>query len=289
MESAIFTSDKSIIQIKTALQKDEIPCDQHITEEIIKQSKEMIIEDIEGSLFQNRNNKINGNANKKKEININASGFIDNSLKINRNTNSRNDGVCYFWLQQNSNVSDADIVLPFEMDDYKTHHLFAIYFFLLTKKYYIKFNSNDDSSTLIKYSKLFHIQIPIGVRMKLDRITIININHAYFQINFIANDNVEVTDCETNKKFIFNPYAITRLKFGKGDSCTIKIDNDPLISDIHSVICYEKSSRSWYIEDGDGVTPSKVGTFIFGAQSFELFSGMRLMMNGYILGFHYKK
>ena len=229
-----------------------ITSNRKISDEEIKNSSKLILEEIEGNLFNE----------KKKEIN--AGGMIGGRNK--------KDGFTIFGqnLEKNSNndmfVPDFELNLSNSINNnnnFSYPYIFSIYYKIEDKSYYIRSYSGKGSDNKILFIKLRNKNKYI-IKQK----EIISAGSIIFQINPINSNELEIVNL-TNKKNvkIFDGNKQKLVTIGRHKECDFSFPKDKSFSRYQTCFEYDENKKEWSIIDGKD-KDSTNGTWIFGTHSF---------------------
>ena len=238
----------------------EINSQEKISEDDIKNSSKLILEEIQGDLF-------NG-----KKIEINAGGMVGGRGK--------NDGFTIFGQKLNNNSNDNDIKgdnnkvfnPDFELnysEKFSYPYIFVIYFKKEEKSYYIRAYSGKGSDNKILFIKLKHDNKYIIKQKEL-----ISLGDTIFQITPIHNNFLEIIHLEkkkyntNNNKQIFEGKKNKIVTLGRSKVCDFSFPKDKSFSRIQTTIQFDDDNKNWNIVDGSENKCSTNGTWIFGTHSF---------------------
>ena len=237
----------------------------NITEEEINNSSKIIIEEIEGNLF-------NG-----EKIEINAGGMVGGRGKrdgfaIFGQKNEKNDENSQ---KSNNNNSDEDIFKPDYELNYSEHlpypYIFTIYYKKNEKAYYIRAFSGKGSDNKILFIKLNNEK-----KFILKQKELLSAGDEIFQINPIENNFLEIIHLERKKnnrnnndnKLIFEGTKNKIVTLGRSKDCDFSFPKDKSFSRFQTSFEFDDDKKEWYIIDGKGSKSSTNGTWIFGTHSF---------------------
>jgi len=230
----------------------------------INNSSKLILEEIDGNLF-------NG-----KTIEINAGGMIDGRNK--------KDGFTIFGQKRSENsintnkinelkhINDNnDIFIP----DYELNipnylfypYIFTIYYKKEDKSYYIRAYSGKGSDNRILFIKLFNENKYILKKKEL-----ISAGNIIFQVTPIENNCLEIINL-TNKKSpnhkqIFPGIHNKIVTIGRHKDCDFFFPKDKSFSRYQTSFKYDDNKKEWSVIDGKDNKGSTNGTWIFGTHSF---------------------
>ena len=230
-----------------------ITSNRKISDEEIKNSSKLILEEIEGNLFN------------EKRIEINAGGMIGGRNK--------KDGFTIFGqnLEKNSNndmfVPDFELNLSNSINNNNNNfsypYIFSIYYKIEDKSYYIRSYSGKGSDNKILFIKLRNKNKYI-IKQK----EIISAGSIIFQINPINSNELEIVNL-TNKKNvkIFDGNKQKLVTIGRHKECDFSFPKDKSFSRYQTCFEYDENKKEWSIIDGKD-KDSTNGTWIFGTHSF---------------------
>ena len=229
-----------------------ITSNRKISDEIIQNSSKLIVEEIEGKLFNN------------KKIEINAGGMVGGRNK--------KDGFTIFG-QNPEKSSNNDMFIPdFELNissNYSSNnnflypYIFSIYYKIEDKNYYIRSYSGKGSDNKILFIKLRNKNKYI-IKQK----EIISAGSIIFQIHPINDNELEIINL-TNKKYhkIFDGNKQKLVTIGRHKECDFSFPKDKSFSRYQTCFEYDENKKEWSIIDGKD-KDSTNGTWIFGTHSF---------------------
>ena len=228
-----------------------ITSNRKISDEEIKNSSKLILEEIEGNFFN------------EKKIEINAGGMIGGRNK--------KDGFTIFGqnLEKNSNndmfVPDFELNLSNSINNnnFSYPYIFSIYYKIEDKSYYIRSYSGKGSDNKILFIKLRNKNKYI-IKQK----EIISAGSIIFQINPINSNELEIVNL-TNKKNvkIFDGNKQKLVTIGRHKECDFSFPKDKSFSRYQTCFEYDENKKEWSIIDGKD-KDSTNGTWIFGTHSF---------------------
>ena len=228
-----------------------ITSNRKISDEEIKNSSKLILEEIEGNLFN------------EKKIEINAGGMIGGRNK--------KDGFTIFGqnLEKNSNndmfVPDFELNLSNSINNnnFSYPYIFSIYYKIEDKSYYIRSYSGKGSDNKILFIKLRNKNKYI-----LKQKEIISAGSIIFQVNPINSNELEIINL-TNKKNIkiFDGTKQKLVTIGRHKECDFSFPKDKSFSRYQTCFEYDENTKEWSIIDGKD-KDSTNGTWIFGTHSF---------------------
>ena len=229
-----------------------ITSNRKVSDELIQNSSKLILEEIEGKLFND------------KKIEINAGGMVGGRNK--------KDGFTIFG-QNPEKSSNNDMFIPdFELNissnntnnnNFSYPYIFSIYYKIEDKNYYIRSYSGKGSDNKILFIKLRNKNKYI-IKQK----EIISAGSIILQINPINDNELEITNL-TNKKYrkIFNGNKQKLVTIGRHKECDFSFPKDKSFSRYQTCFEYDGDKKEWSIIDGKD-KDSTNGTWIFGTHSF---------------------
>ena len=236
-----------------------------ISEQEIKNSPKLFLEEINGTLF---NGKI---------IEINAGGMI--------NGRNKKDGFTIFGQKKcnNSNAeipvenevnnknNDNDIFIPdFELN-YSNYlgypYIFSIYYKMEEKSYFLRAYCGKGSDNKILFIKLNHENKYILKRKEL-----ISAGNIIFQISPKDNNCLEIINLTSkkciNKRQIFDGINKKKVTIGRHKDCDFFFPKDKSFSRYQTTFEFDEEKKEWSVIDGKDNKASTNGTWIFGIHSF---------------------
>ena len=226
-----------------------ITSNRKISDEEIKNSSKLILEEIEGNLFN------------EKKIEINAGGMVGGRNK--------KDGFTIFGqnIEKNSNpdmfIPDFELNLP-NNNSFTYPYIFSIYYKLEDKSYYIRSYSGKGSDNKILFIKLRNKN-----KYPLKQKEIISAGSVIFQVNPIINGNeleiINLTYKKNSKIFDGNKQKLVTI--GRHKECDFSFPRDKSFSRYQTSFEYDENKKEWSIIDGKD-KDSTNGTWIFGTHSF---------------------
>ena len=228
-----------------------IASNRKISDEIIQNSSKLILEEIEGNLFN------------EKKIEINAGGMVGGRNKkdgftifgLNLEKGSNNDMfIPDFELNISNNNSNNNFLYPY---------IFSIYYKIEDKNYYIRSYSGKGSDNKILFIKLRNKNKYIIKQKEL-----ISAGSIIFQITPINDNELEIINL-TNKKYrkIFDGNKQKLVTIGRHKECDFSFPKDKSFSRYQTCFEFDESKNEWSIIDGKD-KDSTNGTWIFGTHSF---------------------
>ncbi len=227
-----------------------ITSNRKISDELIQNSSKLILEEIEGKLFN------------EKKIEINAGGMVGGRNK--------KDGFTIFG-QNPEKTSNNDMFIPdFELNisnnnnnNFSYPYIFSIYYKIEDKNYYIRSYSGKGSDNKILFIKLRNKN-----KYVIKQKEIISAGSIIFQITPINDNELEIINL-TNKKYrkIFDGNKQKLVTIGRHKECDFSFPKDKSFSRYQTCFEFDESKNEWSIIDGKD-KDSTNGTWIFGTHSF---------------------
>ena len=238
-----------------------IQSNRKISDEEIKNASKLILEEIDGNLFNGKN------------IEINAGGMVDGRNK--------KDGFTIFGQKNILNEetdnqkqlvnNNNDIFVPdYELNTTKLlfyPYIFAIYYKKEDKSYHIRAYSGKGSDNKILFIKLYNENKYI-----LKQKEIISAGNIIFQVSPIENNCLEIINL-THKKAINNKQIFPGIHnkivtIGRHKDCDFFFPKDKSFSRYQTTFQYDETKKEWSVIDGKDNKGSTNGTWIFGTHSF---------------------
>ena len=226
-----------------------ITSNRKISDEEIQNSSKLILEEIEGNLFN------------EKKIEINAGGMVGGRNK--------KDGFTIFGqnIEKNSNndmfIPDLELNLS-NNNNFTYPYIFSIYYKMEDKSYYIRSYSGKGSDNKILFIKLRNKN-----KYPLKQKEIISAGSVIFQVNPIINGNelelINLTYKKNSKIFDGNKQKLVTI--GRHKECDFSFPRDKSFSRYQTSFEYDENKKEWSIIDGKD-KDSTNGTWIFGTHSF---------------------
>ena len=226
-----------------------ITSNRKISDELIQNSSKLILEEIEGKLFN------------EKKIEINAGGMVGGRNK--------KDGFTIFG-QNPEKTSNNDMFIPdFELNisnnnnNFSYPYIFSIYYKIEDKNYYIRSYSGKGSDNKILFIKLRNKN-----KYVIKQKEIISAGSIIFQITPINDNELEIMNL-TNKKYrkIFDGNKQKLVTIGRHKECDFSFPKDKSFSRYQTCFEYDEDKKEWTVIDGKD-KDSTNGTWIFGTHSF---------------------
>ena len=226
-----------------------ITSNRKISDELIQNSSKLILEEIEGKLFN------------EKKIEINAGGMVGGRNK--------KDGFTIFG-QNPEKTSNNDMFIPdFELNisnnnnNFSYPYIFSIYYKIEDKNYYIRSYSGKGSDNKILFIKLRNKN-----KYVIKQKEIISAGSIIFQITPINDNELEIINL-TNKKYrkIIDGNKQKLVTIGRHKECDFSFPKDKSFSRYQTCFEYDEDKKEWTVIDGKD-KDSTNGTWIFGTHSF---------------------
>lgn len=246
-----------------------------LPENDIKNSSKLILEEIDGNLFQGRKIEINaggmvGGRGKKDGFTI----FGLNNSKKEKNSDERNK------IHNNNAISNVEekneknhiFKIDFELNYSETlsyPYVFVIYYKKEEKSYYIRAYSGKGSDNKILFVKLKNEN-----RLALKGKELISAGDTIFQITPLDNSNLEIIHLSKKKsinnmnKKIFNGTKKKIVTLGRSKDCDFSFPRDKSFSRFQTSFEFNEDKKQWTIIDGKDNKSSTNGTWVFGTHSF---------------------
>ena len=241
-----------------------------ISEEEIKNSPKLILEEIDGNLFNGKKIEINAGGmvegrNKKDGFTIFGQKIILNANISNLNSEVQNND------NNNNNEQDDKIINDFELNytnDLPYPYVFAIYYKKEEKSYYIRAYSGRGSD-----NKILFIKLTNDNKLALKQKELISAGSIIFQVNPIGNNNLEIINLSSKKrspnyKQTFDGSNKKVVTIGRHKECDFFFPKDKSFSRYQTSFEFDENKKEWYIIDGKDNKGSTNGTWIFGTHSF---------------------
>ena len=226
-----------------------ITSNRKISDEEIQNSSKLILEEIEGNLFN------------EKKIEINAGGMVGGR--------NQKDGFTIFGqnIEKNSynDMFIPDLELNLSNNNNFTYpYIFSIYYKMEDKSYYIRSYSGKGSD-----NKMLFIKLRNKNKYPLKQKEIISAGSVIFQVNPIINTNeleiINLTYKKNSKIFDGNKQKLVTI--GRHKECDFSFPRDKSFSRYQTSFEYDENKKEWSIIDGKD-KDSTNGTWIFGTHSF---------------------
>jgi len=226
-----------------------ITSNRKISDELIQNSSKLILEEIEGKLFN------------EKKIEINAGGMVGGRNK--------KDGFTIFGQNPEKNSNNDMFIPDFELNisnnnnNFSYPYIFSIYYKIEDKNYYIRSYSGKGSDNKILFIKLRNKN-----KYVIKQKEIISAGSIIFQITPINDNELEIINL-TNKKYrkIFDGNKQKLVTIGRHKECDFSFPKDKSFSRYQTCFEYDEEKKEWTVIDGKD-KDSTNGTWIFGTHSF---------------------
>ena len=243
-----------------------IASNRKISEDVIKNSSKLILEELSGDLFQGKN------------IEINAGGMVDGRNKRdgftifgqkkieNENSQIEDKKDAEININNNSNFFIPDFELNF-INYLCLPYIFSIYFKLEEKSYYIRSYSGKGSD-----NKILFIKLSCENKYELRRKELISAGNIIFQVTPFDNNCLEIINL-TNKKYnnykrVFDGVNKKIITIGRHKDCDFFFVKDKSFSRYQTTFEFDDINKKWTVIDGKDNKGSTNGTWIFGTHSF---------------------
>jgi len=242
-----------------------------ISEEEIKNSSKLILEEIDGNLFNGKKIEINAGGmvegrNKKDGFTIFGQKmfFNDKNSNLNSEAAPKNDN-------NNNNEQNEKIINDFELN-YSNFlpypYIFAIYYKKEEKSYYIRAYSGKGSD-----NKILFIKLTNDNKLALKQKELISAGSIIFQISPVGNNNLEIINLSgkrrsPNYKQTFDGNNKKVVTIGRHKECDFFFPKDKSFSRYQTSFEFDENKKEWSIIDGKDNKGSTNGTWIFGTHSF---------------------
>ena len=243
-----------------------------ISEEEIKNSPKLILEEIDGNLFNGKKIEINAGGmvegrNKKDGFTIFGQKTILNANSSNLNSEIKNNDN----NNNNNNEQNDKIINDFELNYTNSipyPYIFAIYYKKEEKAYYIRAYSGKGSD-----NKILFIKLTNDNKLALKQKELISAGSIIFQVNPIGNNNLEIINLSGKKrspnyKQTFDGFNKKVVTIGRHKECDFFFPKDKSFSRYQTSFEFDENNKEWYIIDGKDNKGSTNGTWIFGTHSF---------------------
>ena len=225
-----------------------------ITNEDLKDSSCLILEERECSIF-------NG-----EKIRINALGMVGGR--------GVGDGVTIFGsnnqnlLEESANMNTVATILKPDYllnlnEKFNYPYIFMIYFDRETKSYFVRPYSGKNSDNRILYVKLTN-----GYSLPLKQKEIISAGNIIFQVSPLENKSLEVVNLSKQSlsmipKQTFDASSKKEVTIGRNKDCDFSFPNNKSFSRIQTTFEFDEENQEWVIVDGSRTKSSTNGTWIF--------------------------
>ena len=239
-----------------------------ISEEEIKTSSKLILEEINGDLLNGAKIEINAGGmvngrNKKDGFTIFGQKKDDNLQKIN--INEKNE-------KNNNNSNSENIFIPDVEVNYIKYlsfpYIFYIYYKREEKSYYIRAYSGKGSDNKILFIRLNH-----EYKYILKQKELLSTGNIIIQVTPMSNNCLEIINL-TNKRYsskkkeIFNGADKKVITIGRHQDCDFCFNADKSFSRYQTTFEFDENTKEWCIIDGKDDKGSTNGTWLFGTHSF---------------------
>ena len=245
-----------------------ITSNRKISDEEIKNSPKLFLEEIDGKL-------LNG-----KIIEINAGGMIDGRNKKDGFTifgqkkinNSNTEMPKQEDNNNNKNIDkENDIFIPDYELNYPNYlaypYIFSIYYKKEDKSYHIRAYCGKGSDNKILFIKLNNEKKYILKRKEL-----ISAGNIIFQIIPKDNNCLEIINLthrkHSNNRRIFDGFNQKKITIGRHKDCDFFFPKDKSFSRYQTTFEFDEEKKEWSVLDGKDNKGSTNGTWIFGIHSF---------------------
>ena len=228
-----------------------IDSNRRITNEDLKESSTLILEELDCNIFNGEKIKING---------LGMEGG-----------KGRNDGVTLFGtakdeVDDNSNKT-IDCVLNLNQK-YNYPYIFTIYFNKETKSYFILPYSGKNNDNRILYIKLTN-----GYNLPIKQKEVISAGNIFFQITPLENNNLEIVNLSKQNlsvipKQTYDASSKKEVTIGRNKDCDFSFPNNKSFSRIQTTFEFDEENQEWVIIDGSRTKSSTNGTWVFCTHSF---------------------
>ena len=228
-----------------------------ITNNDVKDSSTLLLEEAEGNIF-------NG-----KKIKINPLGM--------EGGRGAGDGVTIFGCnaitEDTSNMNTgASILKPDFILNLKEKlmypYIFTIHFEKESKSYYIKPYSGKNND-----NRILHVKLTNGFNLPLKQTEIINAGNIYFQITPLDNNHLEIVNLTKQNlsmtpKQTFDASSKKEVTIGRNKDCDFAFPNNKSFSRVQTTFEYDEENQEWIIIDGSRTKSSTNGTWVYCKHSF---------------------
>ena len=234
-----------------------------ISDEEIKTSSILMIEEIDGTL-------LNG-----KKIEINAGGMVEGRNKKDGFTifgqKKKRSSKNIIIEENNINNDENDIFVPDYEINYSYYlgypYIFTIYYKKEDKSYYLRAYCGKGSDNKILFIKLNNTNKYI-LRQK----ELISAGNIIFQVTPLDNGCIEIINL-TNKKYsnyrrVFDGFNKKIITIGRHKDCDFFFPRDKSFSRFQTTFEFDENIKKWSVIDGKDNKSSTNGTWVFGIHSF---------------------
>ena len=249
-----------------------ITSNRKISEEEIKNGPKLILEEIDGNLFNGKKIEINAGGmvegrNKKDGFTIFGQKTILNANSSNLNSEIKNNDN----NNNNNNEQNDKIINDFELNYTNSipyPYIFAIYYKKEEKAYYIRAYSGKGSD-----NKILFIKLTNDNKLALKQKELISAGSIIFQVNPIGNNSLEIINLSGKKrspnyKQTFDGFNKKVVTIGRHKECDFFFPKDKSFSRYQTSFEFDENKKEWSIIDGKDNKGSTNGTWIFGTHSF---------------------
>ena len=262
--------------------KEEDPVISHINlqgkilDDDIKNSSKLIIEEIDGNLFNGEKIEINasgmvggrgkndgftifGQKNINKEDKSDSNSKNNNENNLNNINNQKGESNFIFKPDFELNINE-NLFYPY---------IFAIYYKKEKNSYYIRAFSGKGSD-----NKILFIKLKNKCKFVLKQKELISAGDKIFQITPIENNCLEIIHLLRKKvnnnchKEIFDGTKNKKVTLGRSKDCDFSFPKDKSFSRFQTTFEFDENKKEWSIVDGKENKSSTNGTWIFGTHSF---------------------
>ena len=251
-----------------------------LPENEIRNSSKLILEEIDGNLFQGRKIEIDaggmvggrgkkdgftifGQNNSKKEKNS-----VENN-KINNNNDINNSEEVNLKKENEKNhifKNDFELNYP---ETLSYPYVFVIYYKKEEKSYYIRAFSGKGSD-----NKILFVRLKNENKLVLKQKELISAGDTIFQVTPLDNNHLEIIHLSKRKtlnnlnKQTFNGEKKKIITLGRSKDCDFSFPRDKSFSRFQTSFEFNEENKLWTIIDGKGNKSSTNGTWVFGTHSF---------------------
>ena len=251
-------------------QKEEDPIISHknmkgtISYKEINNSSKLIIEEIEGNIFNGKKIEINaggmiGGRDKMDGFTIFGQKYVNNNLKP-KTSKETND-----LIEENKEIFIPDFELNFDKN-LSFPYIFVIYYKKEDKCYYIRAFSGKGSD-----NKILFIKLKNNEKYLLKQKELISAGDSIFQITPIDNflEIVHLGRKKSNNcKQVFEGKKNKIVTLGRNRDCDFSFPKDKSFSRFQTSFEFDDNKKEWTVIDGKKDKSSTNGTWIFGTHSF---------------------
>jgi hypothetical protein len=236
----------------------------YIDDEEIHNSSKIILEDINGDLFNGQKIEINaagmvGGRNKRDGFSIFGQKNINRTKKLDEDNDVENS------KQKNDNEPKIDFELNYAQF-LAYPYIFSIYYKKENKSYYIKAFSGKGSD-----SKILFIKLNNKNKFILNQRELLLTGNAIFQLtakgNFLELINFS-KNTYNDDRYVVDGFNKKRITIGRHRDCDFSFPKDKSFSRYQTTIEFNEIDKQWSIIDGNNEKGSTNGTWLFGTHSF---------------------